>query len=56
MNKQSSREAVASFLNFRFLPVVLAVSTLLVLAPAVARAQITPLGDAYTNSADPTTN
>jgi hypothetical protein len=43
--------------NFnRFLPAFLAVVTLLVLAPATSRAQITPVGDSYTNSADPTTN
>jgi hypothetical protein len=46
------RHVVRYLTNF----LLLAVAMLLVLATAVARAQITPLGDAYTNGADPTTN
>ncbi len=48
------RRIVRSFT--RSLPAVLAVLTLLVLASLAAQAQITPLGDAFTYSADPTTN
>ncbi len=43
--------------NFtRFFPAVCAVLTLLVLASPFTQAQITPLGDSFTNTADPTTN
>ncbi len=48
------RRIVSNFT--RSLPVVLAGLTLLVLAPPLTRAQITPSADSSTNTADPTKN